>query len=335
MKWLQWSSGDLEGGLGGVEVHARNLHQEFLKMGHESVLSSDPQALKDSKWDVIHTHGSGTPIFIKKSSAAVRVHTLHGTTLGRMKACREWTWPGGYVASNRELLGVLEADVVFAVQPHLWLYRLARAQGKVCQVCLNGWDYSGSENSALPPDVIEKLKQFKKFWLFLGRGSDPVKGVDQLKEMLKKRKDFSLVAVPGEGFEDTPSIVSTGRLNSAQIQTILQLASGLLAPSRYEGLPLVVLESLGQGIPVVTTRVGGIPHLQEKFGDQLLGLVTIPRLTPQNILEGIEKAEKYDTTQEARKERQRINQSVLPSWGRVAREMIQTVEEFRRGRENA
>lgn len=52
-----------------------------------------------------------------------------------------------------------------------------------------------------------------------------------------------------------------GRLPSAQVAEYLRAADVLVIPSRNEGLPNVLLESLASGCPVVSTRVGGIAEV--------------------------------------------------------------------------
>jgi glycosyltransferase involved in cell wall biosynthesis len=49
----------------------------------------------------------------------------------------------------------------------------------------------------------------------------------------------------------------------------------LVAPSRAESLPYIILETAAAGVPMITTNVGGIP---EVFGPQSGRL--IPRATP-------------------------------------------------------
>lgn len=44
----------------------------------------------------------------------------------------------------------------------------------------------------------------------------------------------------------------------------------VVAPSLHESFPYVVLEALAAGLPVVTTRVGGIPEMFGPFADQLI-----------------------------------------------------------------
>ena len=44
----------------------------------------------------------------------------------------------------------------------------------------------------------------------------------------------------------------------------------LVAPSRAESLPYIVLEAAAAAVPMITTNVGGIPEI---FGPQAAGLV--------------------------------------------------------------
>lgn len=52
-----------------------------------------------------------------------------------------------------------------------------------------------------------------------------------------------------------------GRVSAGQVRTLLGQAAALVVPSIYEGMPLVVLEAMAAGVPVVASRVSGIPEV--------------------------------------------------------------------------
>jgi glycosyltransferase involved in cell wall biosynthesis len=60
-------------------------------------------------------------------------------------------------------------------------------------------------------------------------------------------------------------IRSTGEISYEQVGVELRTASALILFSFYENMPCVILESLCSGVPVIATRVGGIP---EVIGDE-------------------------------------------------------------------
>jgi glycosyltransferase involved in cell wall biosynthesis len=61
--------------------------------------------------------------------------------------------------------------------------------------------------------------------------------------------------------KDQPGVQLLG--TRSDVGRLYSAFDGLLLSSRTEGLPLVVLEAMAAGLPVVATRVGGVPHVVE------------------------------------------------------------------------
>ena len=68
-----------------------------------------------------------------------------------------------------------------------------------------------------------------------------------------------------------------GVCSPAQVVRFMQAADVLCVPSRNEGIPNVIREALACGLPVVATRVGGIPEI---LNDPCLGEVVAPGQAP-------------------------------------------------------
>jgi glycosyltransferase involved in cell wall biosynthesis len=71
--------------------------------------------------------------------------------------------------------------------------------------------------------------------------------------------DGPLSAVVDEGVRSEESLRWLRRVDA--IEPVFAAADVVVLPSRFEGIPLTVMEALALGRPVVTTGVGGIPEL--------------------------------------------------------------------------
>ncbi len=126
--------------------------------------------------------------------------------------------------------------------------------------------------------------------LFLGR-LDPAKGVDELLQacaVLAARQPRLRLVLGGSGDLDwvrrragelgiADRVETPGWLDAAARDAQLARAWLFCLPSHAEGLPMSVLEAMAAGVPVVATRVGGIP---ETLADGALGLLAPPRDAP-------------------------------------------------------
>lgn len=67
--------------------------------------------------------------------------------------------------------------------------------------------------------------------------------------------------------EDAPNVCRVGRLEDAEVRSLLAKATGLVFPSLYEGFGIPPLEALAAGCPVISSD---IPPVKESCGDAVL-----------------------------------------------------------------
>lgn len=116
------------------------------------------------------------------------------------------------------------------------------------------------------------------YFLYLGRISAE-KGIDFLLESFAALPDYKLV-VAGTGpmldevkkrYGSTPNIEFAGFVGGEEKAGLFLHAQALIVPSVwYENYPVSIVESFMYGIPVIGTRIGGIPHIIEHNVNGLL-----------------------------------------------------------------
>ena len=114
------------------------------------------------------------------------------------------------------------------------------------------------------------------YFLFVGRLRIR-KGVEVLLEAMKELPDVRLL-IAGDGehraslerraseLELGSAVRFLGRCDASRVRGLLRRARALVVPSIYEGMPLVVLEAMEAGVPVIASAVSGIPEVVEDGG---------------------------------------------------------------------
>lgn len=104
--------------------------------------------------------------------------------------------------------------------------------------------------------------------MFLGRIEDAAKGVFLLPRILHGTDPRIRLTVAGDG-PDLPElrarcaalgnrVAFAGEVRRDEVPTLLAAHDGLLMPSRYEGLPLSLIEAMGAGCVPVAARLAGV-----------------------------------------------------------------------------
>jgi glycosyltransferase involved in cell wall biosynthesis len=173
------------------------------------------------------------------------------------------------------------------------------------------------------------------FCLYVGRLTSR-KGIDYLLYAMKKTANIQCVIV-GDGPECehlhslTESnglqerVIFTGFVPKDDLKHLYTAADFFVLPSLAEGLPLVMLEALASGTPVVASRVAGIPDI---ISDGYNGFLVPPKDvdTLSKVIQQL-----ADSSELRRKmgdnARQVVNEQF--SWKRVAEEVLRVYDQVR------
>jgi len=181
--------------------------------------------------------------------------------------------------------GSLPASALCATES--WLHRRTGAYDPVGRfVCPSRYLADRMARAGVYPDRLRWVRHFVDCTnlvpktepggdvVFAGRLS-PEKGVDTLIAAAGRLGPSAVLRIAGEGPDGdrlrrladdlAPGrVVFHGRLSGADTVALLRSAAVVAVPSRwYENQPMVVLEAMALGVPVVASDIGGLPELVE------------------------------------------------------------------------
>ena len=255
---------------------------------------------------VLHTHGYKGNILFGAMPLWLRRFPLVATVHG-------WTWTGGIsrmmVYEWLDGLCLRRADAVVVVNEAMTSHSRLRAIRPHCLHTINNGipqrEAPGLDSRPkLPQPILDFIRQGTSI-VALGRLSVE-KGLDILLKavagLVQEGRDVRLVLV-GEGplrGELQQLAEQLGIDQRVLLPGFLADASRLLSyfnifalPSLTEGLPMVVLEAMQAGLPIVASRVGGIPQVLDQGACGLLtpaGDVQAVRTALRDLMENKERA---------------------------------------------
>ncbi|MHB1286443.1 MAG: glycosyltransferase [Leptospirales bacterium] len=229
--------------------------------------------LKEGQFDVVHTHlftanlwGRLGTIFLDKSV----ITSAHSVVSGKNK-------PNSWVERMLDRMLVRFTDAVLCVTPQVM--RSLRLEGGLPREKLvtidNGIDLS------IACDPVTRLEARNSLGLptespvlaLVGRFSQPKNHIGLIEALPSVRERFPglsvlfvgdgeleakiRLAVQAHDLEDVVHFLGLRR----DIPIILKALDAMVIPSFWEGLPIVLLEAMASRVPVIASRVGGIPDV--------------------------------------------------------------------------
>ena len=230
----------------------------------------------EMNFDIVHLHDT-LPVLIRRSIKRARkekipvVTTFHNdyikTSLsGKILKRIRWALQG------RRTLHSSNARI--ALTPYYANHLKNRGVHKSIDVLPNGFE-PVAEDAARPASLPVSIEEHPLF-VFVGRLSEQ-KGLDVLMDawdlLCHQGEPNACLAIAGSGELDAwldkridsskypDSIAKLGRVDDAEKRWLFERAKGVLIPSRFEGLPTVLLEAMHAGAPTVMADVNDLGRL--------------------------------------------------------------------------
>lgn len=229
--------------------------------------------IRPDSYDIINTHACNfSPAFIamalKRKAGQRHIHTLHGVSVDYLRACGAWLNWRCYTASVIECVMSHHGDHVIAVSESVKraAQKYFALPGEKITVIYNGFEPQ-LDSSTSGEGTREKLglAADDTAVLFVGRGNDRVKGTQAISDAMDKLHcrypGLKLIAIPGDGFANRQWLIKAGNIGHKTIGSYYKAANIFVSASLNEGMPLTVIEAMHTPLPIIASRVGGIPEI--------------------------------------------------------------------------
>jgi glycosyltransferase involved in cell wall biosynthesis len=248
--------------------------RRHLNPGDAFAIAHVMRRIAEAHADVVHGHGAKGGAYARlalNTSGKVRAFTPHGGSL----LFRHDTLAGRFYLVTERILMLRGNLFLFesGYSEAVFRRKIGNPRGLV-RVVHNGVSRGEFETIVPRSDATDLV--------FLGELRGAVKGIDVLIDaiaILHREGRVVTATIVGSGPDRAALVAQVERLGLSNAITFKPAMMGhaaltfgriMVAPSRFESLPYVVLETAAGGKPLITTRVGGIPEIYGPLSDRLV-----------------------------------------------------------------
>ena len=242
-----------------IESHSEGSLYSKLK-AYNSAKTELGQLLESKDDVVVHLHSASDYSFLRKLRLAEFAFSLGGKIVFHIHSGNIIKWLGKGNRAKKMKQRLKDCDATIICLSDRWKELLTPFLGK-CVVSPNPIDPIHCIS-----DTVERVPNQL---LLLGR-NDSVKGHEFAFEIMRKlQQENSDILLHCTGVEESPedlqNVVAHGWLEQKKKIELLQQSSLLILPSKWEGQPMVALEALACGTPVLASDlIHSLPDVVEK-----------------------------------------------------------------------
>jgi glycosyltransferase involved in cell wall biosynthesis len=204
----------------------------------------------------------------------------------------------GHIANNRKYAKLIDMNILASQIIQDILLQEYQESDKKTRVLVHGVDTQTEFNPVnIDQQVIRNIIPQDKFIVsYMGRFSEekcPLKFIDIVNKLRDHKDIYFLMLGNGSEYESAKLKISKLGLHDKiyvpgfvdDNKPFLKATDLLIIPSRIEGIPIILMEALSLGVPVVASKIGGIPDI---ITDEYNGFVYDPNNTDDFVNKIIE-----------------------------------------------